>query len=212
MEIEYNEEECQKLDEYCRKQGENYYSYDFNDIEFGDVSDYEIISKTGRGKYSEVYIGQSVKSEEKVIVKVIKPLRKIKFARSVKILQNLRDCEQIMNLKSIVRDTKSNTIAMVLNYFNNKTLKSCLHDFDDMQIRKILYQVLLGLKFAHERGIMHRDIKPANILVNKEDHKIEIIDWGVAEFYFPDKDHNLKVCSRPYKSPEILCNYKKYNY
>ena len=36
-----------------------------------------------------------------------------------------------MNLKAIVKDTKSNTIAMVLNYFNNTTLKSCLHEFDD---------------------------------------------------------------------------------
>ncbi len=70
----------------------------------------------------------------------------------------------------------------------------------------------MGLKSAHERGIMHRDIKPANILVDKENTKIQIIDWGVAEFYYYDREYNLKVCSRPYKSPEVLCNFKKYNY
>lgn len=57
MEIETNDEERQKIDEYCRLKGESYSSYDYNDIEMGKVSDYEIISKTGRGKYSEVYIG-----------------------------------------------------------------------------------------------------------------------------------------------------------
>lgn len=63
----------------------------------------------------------------------------MKFARSVKILKNLTECKQIMNLIDIVKDTKSNTTALVLNYFNNNTLKSCLHEFDDLQIRRIVY-------------------------------------------------------------------------
>ena len=31
-----------------------------------------------------------------------------------------------------------------------------------------------------------------------------LVDWGLAEFYFFDKNYNRKISTRPYKPPEIL--------
>lgn len=42
--------------------------------------------------------------------------------------------------------------------------------------------------------------------------KIEIIDWGLSEFYIHSNELNTRVCSRPYRAPELLVDYKKYNY
>lgn len=65
---------------------------------------YEICKKVGRGKYSEVFEGVHIKTQEHVIIKVLKPVRKKKIKREIKILQNLNGGENIIRLLDIVRD------------------------------------------------------------------------------------------------------------
>ena len=43
----------------------------------------------GRGKYSEVFEGINVVNNEKCIIKILKPVKKKKIRREIKILQNL---------------------------------------------------------------------------------------------------------------------------
>jgi eukaryotic-like serine/threonine-protein kinase len=43
----------------------------------------------------------------------------------------------------------------------------------------IAIDVLLGLSYAHKRGVVHRDIKPANIRLG-DDGRAKIMDFGVA--------------------------------
>ncbi len=52
-----------------------------------DQKDYQIVCRVGRGKYSEVFEGVSVVNGEKCIVKVLKPVKKRKIKREIKILQ-----------------------------------------------------------------------------------------------------------------------------
>ncbi len=74
-----------------------------------------------------------------------------------------------------------------------------------------MYQVFQSLVFCHEQGIMHRDIKPSNIIINDKLF-IKIIDWGLSEYYISTKEYYTRVSSRPYKSPELLVNNKKYHF
>ena len=54
-----------------------------------DPENYELIRKVGRGKYSEVFEAMHVVKDEKCVVKVLKPVKKKKIKREIKILQNL---------------------------------------------------------------------------------------------------------------------------
>ena len=59
---------------------------------------------------------------------------------------------------------------------------------------------------------MHRDVKPHNIMIDHEKKELRLIDWGLAEFYFPERDYNVRVASRYFKGPELLVDYQYYDY
>ena len=72
--------------EVCAERPQNYSYYAKYDIEWGNLSKYEIVQKLGRGKYSEVYQGCSVGNNEKCVIKILKPVRTEKIYRETKIL------------------------------------------------------------------------------------------------------------------------------
>lgn len=45
---------------------------------FSDQDDYEVVRKVGRGKYSEVFEGINVNSNERCVIKILKPVKKKK--------------------------------------------------------------------------------------------------------------------------------------
>ena len=85
-------------------------------------------------------------------------------------------------------------------------------DLTDNDVRIYIYKILEALEFAHSHGIMHRDVKPLNIVINNETKDLRLIDWGLADFYFPDKEYNVRVASRYYKGPELLVDDRLYHY
>lgn len=77
-------------------------------------------------------------------------------------------------------------------------------------IKHIIRQLLHSLEIVHSSGLIHRDIKPGNIIINSENCDLRLIDFGLAEFYFPQKEYNIRIATKPFKPPEILVNYRKY--
>lgn len=61
-------------------------------------------------------------------------------------------------------------------------------------------------------GIMHRDVKPHNVIIDPVNKQLRLIDWGLAEFYFPDQEYNVRVASRYFKGPELLLDNMVYDY
>jgi casein kinase II subunit alpha len=106
------------------KKPREYWNYEAHQIEWGNIEDYQLVRKIGRGKYSEVFEGVKLPGDEKIVVKILKPVKKKKIKREIKILENLRGGTNVINLLDIVKDPVSRTPALIFEYVNNTDFKA----------------------------------------------------------------------------------------
>src|SRR5882757_10624756 len=52
----------------------------------------------------------------------------------------------------------------------------------------------------------------ASSVVPHSFHQLRLIDWGLAEFYHPRTQYNVRVASRYFKGPELLVDFQEYDY
>ena len=192
--------------------GESYFKYDNLKVEWGRQDDYEILHNIGRGKYSEVFKGLNILTNEVVVIKVLKPVKISRVCREIKILSNLNGLTNIPRLLDIVKDYGSQTPSLILEYCENTDFRQLYKELTDFEVRFYMYEVLKALENSHAHGIMHRDVKPGNIMIDHNKRKLRLIDWGLAEFYFPKQVYNVRVASRYFKGPELLVGYELYDY
>ncbi|KAJ3348319.1 Casein kinase II subunit alpha [Entophlyctis luteolus] len=217
-----------------------YWDYDNLNIVWGNQENYEIIRKIGRGKYSEVFDGINVTNNSKCVIKVLKPVKKKKIKREIKILQNLSGGVNVVQLLDIVRDPmvgqvifsctiiltfshafplapisstlQSKTPALIFESVNNTDFKILYPKLTDYDVSYYICELLKALDFCHSRGIIHRDVKPHNVMIDHEKRQLRLIDWGLAEFYHPGTEYNVRVASRYFKGPELLVDFQEYDY
>ncbi|KAH8783792.1 casein kinase II [Hyaloscypha sp. PMI_1271] len=230
----------------------SYWDYDSVNITWGVLENYEVVRKIGRGKYSEVFEGINVVNYQKCVIKVLKPVKKKKIKREIKILQNLSGGPNIVALLDVVRDNQVNhssqyydpksapkagtgksasdgyvssndetddsflmqskTPSLIFEYVNNTDFRSLYPKFVDYDVRYYIFELLKALDFCHSKGIMHRDVKPHNVMIDHENRKLRLIDWGLAEFYHQGTEYNVRVASRYFKGPELLVDFQEYDY
>src|SRR2546426_3146022 len=70
----------------------------------------------------------------------------------------------------------------------------------------IVIEVLQGLSYAHERGVIHRDIKPSTVRI-ASDGSVKIMDFGIARLQSADITGSGAIVGTPtYMAPEQITN------
>jgi casein kinase II subunit alpha len=134
---------------------------------YSDQDNYEVTRKVGRGKYSEVFEGINSVTKEQCVVKVLKPVKKKKIKREIKILQNLCGATNIVKLLDVVRDNQSRTPSLIMEYVDNTDFRYLYPTFTDYDIRYYIYELLKALDCCHSMGIMHRGMLLTTIVHNE---------------------------------------------
>ena len=119
----------------------------------------------------------------------------------------------IVNLLDIVHG--DNKLYLVFEFFNldmKKYLDKKGHALSLSHVKSIIWQVLQGLLHCHQRRIMHRDLKPSNLLIDEDEKRVKIADFGLARsFGLPLKSYTHEVVTLWYRAPEVLLGSKVYS-
>jgi eukaryotic-like serine/threonine-protein kinase len=94
---------------------------------------------------------------------------------------------------------------IVMEYVAGRNLRDYIQAPRKLEVSHVLclmLQLLDGLHYAHERGIVHRDIKPANLLI-ADDGRLKITDFGIARTESSNLTRGSSVIGSPgYIAPE----------
>jgi serine/threonine protein kinase len=150
------------------------------------IGKYAVVGRIGRGGMGMVYRGWDEVLEREVAVKTLTIEGTLdedsrqRFQIEAKAAARLQHAN-IVTVFELGEDRGLPFIAMEL--LPGVDLETLVRSGDPLLLEEkleIMVQVLRGLHYAHEHGIVHRDIKPSNIRL-LEDGTAKIMDFGIAK-------------------------------
>ncbi|EAX85713.1 CAMK family protein kinase [Trichomonas vaginalis G3] len=193
-------------------------------LSFGDNSEvtipkifenYEFVRKIGYGSFSSVVLVRHLKTKEYFACKIVS--RKMleeqqifsRFEQEVRLMQSFNH-PYVIHTFDVVFDPQY--IYIVMEYCPNGELFSyilSLVRLPEMEVNRILRQILQALQYIHSKKVAHRDIKPENILLDSH-MDIRLSDFGLCK----EMSHGslLKTpCGSPFYAPPEIINNDKYD-
>ncbi|XP_021891093.1 MAP3K epsilon protein kinase 1-like [Carica papaya] len=186
---------------------------------------YMLGDEIGKGAYGRVYKGLDLENGDFVAIKqvsleniaqedlniIMQEIDLLKWPLKAKLkelllLQNLNHKNIVKYLGSLKTKTH---LHIILEYVENGSLANIIKPnkfgpFPESLVAVYIAQVLEGLVYLHEQGVIHRDIKGANILTTKEG-LVKLADFGVATKLTEADVNTHSVVGTPYwMAPEVI--------
>lgn len=89
-----------------------------------------------------MFEGINVVNYQKCVIKVLKPVKKKKIKREIKILQNLSGGPNVIALLDVVRDSQSKTPSLIFENINNTDFRTLYPKFVDFDVRFYIFELL----------------------------------------------------------------------
>jgi len=164
-------------------------------LEPGQIIDakYRIVKMIGEGGMGAVYLGENVRINRKVAIKVLHA----SYTGNEEVMQRFeREAQAAGRIGNdhILEVLDIGQLAdgdhfIIMEYLDGVPLSGRIKERGRLMPREatpIIRQVLEGLGAAHAAGIIHRDLKPDNIFILREKagvpDYVKIIDFGISKF------------------------------
>ncbi len=159
-------------------------------LEGQTLGKYRVLEPLGSGGMARVYRGYHPQLDRYVAIKVLRSdlvedeTFLTRFRHEAQAVAALRH-PNIIQVHDF--DVEDDIYFMVMELLDGDTLHTRLNDYrvrdEPMpwgEMVRILLDVLDGLAYAHQEGMIHRDIKPANILLTRRGQAV-LADFGIAQ-------------------------------
>ena len=147
------------------------------------IGRYDILESVGTGGFANVYRARDTQLGREVALKVLHPHMAgdpeylERFLREARLAASIND-PNVVTVHEVGQEGNTHFIAM--EYLPSSLEGMALGDRLPVPVALVLTrQVALGLRAAHQRGVVHRDLKPANILLTP-DGTPKVTDFGIA--------------------------------
>jgi serine/threonine-protein kinase len=148
------------------------------------VGNIRLVSRLGEGGMAQVWLGQDMKLDRPVAVKVVQEARRFddhsraRFLREARLLSRL-DHPNICRILEFVEDGGADFI--VLERLEGDTLAQRLDEgpMDTSAALDVAIQIATALTAAHAMSIVHRDLKPENVMLTTAGIA-KVLDFGLA--------------------------------
>jgi serine/threonine-protein kinase len=156
------------------------------ELEEATRGEFEIQRELGRGGMAAVFLARDLALGRKVAIKVMAPGLLTgpgmidRFRQEAVTVANLLH-PNIVTIHTVRQEGSLHFFVMQL--VEGASLEEILARAQPIPVplvQAILYQLGVGLSYAHRRGVIHRDIKPANVLLDQEGNAI-LTDFGIAK-------------------------------
>ncbi len=150
------------------------------------IPGYDVRGLIGRGGFAEVYAAWDPMLKREVALKVLRseldaPAFRERFRREAEAVAGLRH-PHIIPIHAVGEDREFAWFAMPL--IHGESLRARLERSSPLPIgeaRRIFTEIAEALAAAHRAGLIHRDVKPDNILLEGEERRVVLTDFGIAK-------------------------------
>jgi serine/threonine protein kinase len=179
------------------------------------LSKYRLLGLVGQGQFGRVYCAVDRKKGRLVALKELDPNRfpTKQFLRELRFLLSLSH-PNIVTCRALEHGKHGR--CLVMDYCEGGTLRSLMETAGQLHpshVLSLVTDVLQGLEYAHNQGIIHCDIKPENILLSLQPSgwMAHVTDFGVARLVQELGDSSSGHTGSPaYMAPERF--YGQYSY
>lgn len=169
---------------------------------------YRIIKKIASGGMADIFLGDDLKLNRKVAVKILSA----NYAGDRNFVARFKSEAQILarlNHPNIVQvydwGEFNSSYFICMEYVEGESLKEIIEKKGPLPpetVADYAIQISSALLAAHKNNLVHRDIKPQNILVTLEG-KVKVTDFGIAKSLTVDVTKTLNIMGTAhYISPE----------
>jgi len=144
---------------------------------------YELVGRLGSGGMADVWLASDAQLGRQVALKFLHE----RFAQDAQFVERFRrEASAAAGLQhpNVVgvfdRGEWEGGHYIAMEFVEGAALKDLIaRGLSVAEAVEITRQVLIGARFAHEKGIVHRDLKPQNVLVDSEG-RARVTDFGIA--------------------------------
>jgi serine/threonine protein kinase len=173
-----------------------------------NIDRFQIVRELGKGSQGVVYLASDPRLERQVALKTLHMHLSGDGDRPARLLQEARTVSKLQH-PNIIPVYEAGAYQgqpyLVFEYVDGISLKDLIKREGALVVHRsvnMMRQILEGISYAHQQGIVHRDLSPSNILIGDNDTP-RIMDFGISIMIGGEKNRETDLSGTPcYMSPE----------